>query len=178
VHRHAARIAALTTERVSWEDFKKQQKEAAGIEAAAAADEAEQMLKYRAQLDADRAAKLAKVSSSFGIWCTAAMCDSSCPHLSAVPSTCACCRAQTTHTFVKQLINVRIRSESTQMMGKTVGMARKSDPKRRRSIRIRRRKTVRRSLERQRRTEVLISDDQAAQRLHAAQLYSVPSHRS
>ena len=61
--RHAARIAALTTERVSWEDFKKQQKEAAGIEAAAAADEAEQMRKYRAQLDADRAAKLAKVRS-------------------------------------------------------------------------------------------------------------------
>lgn len=59
--RHAARIAALTTERVSWEDFKKQQKEAAGLEASAAANEEEQMRKYRAQLDADRAAKLAKV---------------------------------------------------------------------------------------------------------------------
>jgi len=69
----------LTTERVSWEDFKKQQKEAAGIEAAAAADEAEQMLKYRAQLDADRAAKLAKVLSSVGMWCTANARSSSCP---------------------------------------------------------------------------------------------------
>lgn len=59
--RHAARIAALTTERVSWEDFKKQQKAAEGLEASAAANEAEQMRKYRAQLDADRAAKLAKV---------------------------------------------------------------------------------------------------------------------
>ncbi len=31
---HAARIAALTTERVSWEDFKKKQKEEASMAAA------------------------------------------------------------------------------------------------------------------------------------------------
>lgn len=59
--RHAARIALLTTERVSWEDFKKQQKAAESLEASAAANEEEQMRKYRAQLDADREAKLAKV---------------------------------------------------------------------------------------------------------------------
>ena len=75
LRRHAARIAALTTERVSWEDFKKQQKEAAGIEAAAAADEAEQMQKYRAQLDADRAAKLAKVCTFTGVRCVANACS-------------------------------------------------------------------------------------------------------
>lgn len=60
--RHAARIAAMTTERVSWEDFKKQQKAAESLEASNEANEAEQMRKYRAQLDADRAAKLAKAS--------------------------------------------------------------------------------------------------------------------
>ena len=48
---------------MSWEDFKKQQKDAESLEASAAAGEAEQMRKYRAQLDADRAAKLAKVST-------------------------------------------------------------------------------------------------------------------
>ena len=59
--RHAARIAAMTVPRVSWEDFKKQQKAAEQLEATTEADEAEKMRKYRAQLDADRAAKLAKV---------------------------------------------------------------------------------------------------------------------
>ncbi len=57
---HAARIAALTTERMSWEDWKKKQKDDAAREAAAGADEERAMREYRAQLDADRAAKLAK----------------------------------------------------------------------------------------------------------------------
>lgn len=57
---HAARIAALTTERMSWEDWKKKQKDDAAAEAAAGASEERAMREYRAQLDADRAAKLAK----------------------------------------------------------------------------------------------------------------------
>ena len=57
---HAARIAALTTERMSWEDWKKKQKDDAAAEAAAGATEERAMREYRAQLDADRAAKLAK----------------------------------------------------------------------------------------------------------------------
>ena len=69
-HRHAARIAAMTVPRVSWEDFKKQQKAAEQLEANTEADEAEKMRKYRAQLDADRAAKLAKVQSNCLKWCT------------------------------------------------------------------------------------------------------------
>lgn len=54
------RIAALTTERLSWEDWKKLQKENAAKVASVAAEEESQMKEYRAQLDADRNAKLAK----------------------------------------------------------------------------------------------------------------------
>ena len=55
---HAARIAALTTERMSWEDWKKKQKtDAAAAEALAQTEEAK-MRDYRAQLDADRAKRL------------------------------------------------------------------------------------------------------------------------
>ena len=83
---------------MSWEDFKKQQKEAAGIEAAAAADEAEQMLKYRAQLDADRAAKLAKVSPSIGVRCPASECRSGCPSTQCCFITlCTLCTLQGTN---------------------------------------------------------------------------------
>lgn len=57
---HAARIAALTTERVSWEDFKKKQKDEERMAASAAEDEEKAMLEYRAQLDADRQSRLAK----------------------------------------------------------------------------------------------------------------------
>jgi len=60
----------MTVPRVSWEDFKKQQKAAEQLEANTEADEAEKMRKYRAQLDADRAAKLAKVQSNCLKWCT------------------------------------------------------------------------------------------------------------
>ena len=60
---HAARIAALTTERMSWEDWKKKQKDDAAAEAAVGASEERAMREYRVQLDADRAAKLAKGSN-------------------------------------------------------------------------------------------------------------------
>lgn len=54
------RIAALTTERLNWEDWKKLQKENAAKAAQLAAEEESQMREYRAQLDADRNAKLSK----------------------------------------------------------------------------------------------------------------------
>mmetsp|Transcript_4168 Transcript_4168/g.12060 ORF Transcript_4168/g.12060 Transcript_4168/m.12060 type:complete len:193 (-) Transcript_4168:2066-2644(-) len=57
---HAARIAALTTERVSWEDFKKKQKDDEKLAATEAADEEKAMQEYRRQLDADRANRLSK----------------------------------------------------------------------------------------------------------------------
>ncbi|KAK9915388.1 hypothetical protein WJX75_008550 [Coccomyxa subellipsoidea] len=57
---HAARIAALTTERMSWEDWKKKQKDEAQAAEAQALSEEQQMREYRAQLDADRAKKLSK----------------------------------------------------------------------------------------------------------------------
>ncbi|BDA43440.1 hypothetical protein COCOBI_04-4520 [Coccomyxa sp. Obi] len=57
---HAARIAALTTERMSWEEWKKKQKDEAMAAEAQALSEEEQMREYRAQLDADRAKKLSK----------------------------------------------------------------------------------------------------------------------
>jgi len=55
-----ARLAALTTERMSWEDWKLVQKESAAKEAVAAAEEESQMREYRQQLDRDRNALLAK----------------------------------------------------------------------------------------------------------------------
>ncbi len=54
------RIAALTTERMSWEEWKKVQKETAAKAAMADEEEEAQMRAYRAQLDADRLKKLAK----------------------------------------------------------------------------------------------------------------------
>ena len=54
------RLAALTTERMSWEDWKKVEKEKAAKEAMVAAEEESQMLEYRKQLDQDRNALLAK----------------------------------------------------------------------------------------------------------------------
>ena len=57
---HAARLAALTTERVSWEDFKAKQKLDAASAAAAEAESEEAQRAFRAQLDADRAAALAR----------------------------------------------------------------------------------------------------------------------
>lgn len=54
------RIAALTTERMSWEEWKKVQKEAASKASMAEEEEEAQMRAYRAQLDADRLKKLSK----------------------------------------------------------------------------------------------------------------------
>ncbi|KAK9822432.1 hypothetical protein WJX74_007155 [Apatococcus lobatus] len=57
---HAARVAALQTERMSWEDWKLKQKEEEA-KASAQADEEERLMReYRAQLDADRAKRLSK----------------------------------------------------------------------------------------------------------------------
>lgn len=53
---HAARVAALNTERMSWEEFKQK----AAEKQAMAGDEEEAMRAYRALLDADRAKLLAK----------------------------------------------------------------------------------------------------------------------
>ena len=47
---HAMRIAALTTERMSWEDWKKKQKEDEARMALLAGDEEAAMREYRAQL--------------------------------------------------------------------------------------------------------------------------------
>ncbi|CAL5221450.1 g3640 [Coccomyxa viridis] len=57
---HAARIAALTTERLTWDEWKEQQKEHLMSEEAVALAEEKQMKEYRAQLDADRAKRLSK----------------------------------------------------------------------------------------------------------------------
>lgn len=54
------RIATLTAERPDWEDWKKQQKEKAAKAQLAADEEDRQMQEYRAQLDADRNARLAR----------------------------------------------------------------------------------------------------------------------
>ena len=54
------RIAALTTERMSWEDWKKLQKENAAAAAKVADEEEAKMREYRAQLDADRNERLSK----------------------------------------------------------------------------------------------------------------------
>ena len=52
---HAARLAGLTKERVTWEEFKKQQKDAAALDAASDATTEKAQREFRAQLDADRA---------------------------------------------------------------------------------------------------------------------------
>ena len=57
---HAARVAALQTERISWEDWKLKQKEEEARASAQANEEERLMREYRAQLDADRAKRLAK----------------------------------------------------------------------------------------------------------------------
>ncbi|KAL3150407.1 hypothetical protein ABBQ32_000245 [Trebouxia sp. C0010 RCD-2024] len=55
---HAARLAALTTERKTWEEWKLEQKQAASALAAVEEDEDRQNREYKAQLAADRVAKL------------------------------------------------------------------------------------------------------------------------
>ena len=57
---HAARVAALQTERMSWEDWKLKQKEEEAKASAQANEEERLMREYRAQLDADRAKRLSK----------------------------------------------------------------------------------------------------------------------
>ncbi|GAQ82296.1 hypothetical protein KFL_001070010 [Klebsormidium nitens] len=58
---HAARLAQLTdSTRMTWEEFKLKQKEDARKQAEAENDEERKMREYRAQLDAERAAKLAR----------------------------------------------------------------------------------------------------------------------
>lgn len=58
---HAARLASLkTSHTVTWEEFKKKQKEEAAKKGELEADKDRMMREYRAQLDAERAAKLAK----------------------------------------------------------------------------------------------------------------------
>lgn len=57
---HAARVAALQTERMSWEDWKLKQKEEEAKANAQANEEERLMREYRAQLDADRAKRLSK----------------------------------------------------------------------------------------------------------------------
>ncbi|XVF37532.1 hypothetical protein REPUB_Repub20aG0016800 [Reevesia pubescens] len=57
---HAARLASLkTTHTVTWEEFKKKQKEDALRKGELEADKDRMMREYRAQLDAERAHKLA-----------------------------------------------------------------------------------------------------------------------
>ena len=58
------RIAALTTERMSWEDWKKLQKDNAAAAAKVADEEEAKMREYRAQLDADRNERLSKGSNN------------------------------------------------------------------------------------------------------------------
>lgn len=55
---HAARLAALTTERKTWEEYKLEQKEKASALAAVEDEEDRQNREYKAQLAADREAKL------------------------------------------------------------------------------------------------------------------------
>ena len=62
-----------------------------------------------------------------------------------------------------------------QKMGKIADMARKSDPKRKRSTRIRRRRTARKSRKGQTRTGVMSSDDQVAPCMKIAHPRSMPS---
>jgi len=57
---HAARIAALTTERMTWEDWKIKKKEEDKKLALLEAEEESKMMEYRKQLDADRDAKLSR----------------------------------------------------------------------------------------------------------------------
>ncbi len=57
---HAARVAALQTERISWEDWKLKQKEEEARASAQANEEERLMREYRSQLDADRAKRLSK----------------------------------------------------------------------------------------------------------------------
>eukprot|EP00891_Asterochloris_glomerata_P001400 jgi/Astpho2/1400/Aster-x0473 len=61
---HAARLEALTTERMSWEDWKKKQKEEAAMIAAAQGDEDKLNSEFKAQLAADRDARLGGHSGS------------------------------------------------------------------------------------------------------------------
>ncbi|PRW20188.1 Nonsense-mediated mRNA decay 2 isoform 2 [Chlorella sorokiniana] len=55
---HAARLAALTMERPSWDDWKKQQDEAAAREAAMEAANAQADREYKEALEAERARRL------------------------------------------------------------------------------------------------------------------------
>lgn len=58
---HAARLAALqTSHTVTWEEWKQKQKEEAKKKEELAGDEEKRMKEYRAQLDAERASKLAR----------------------------------------------------------------------------------------------------------------------
>lgn len=58
---HAARLASLqTSHTVTWDEFNKRQKEAEKKKGELEADEACKMREYRAQLDAERAMKLAR----------------------------------------------------------------------------------------------------------------------
>ncbi|KAL0053538.1 hypothetical protein WJX82_007287 [Trebouxia sp. C0006] len=55
---HAARVAALTAERKTWEEWKLEQKEKASALAAVEDEEDRQNAEYKAQLAADRIVKL------------------------------------------------------------------------------------------------------------------------
>lgn len=58
---HAARLASLqTSHTITWDEFSKRQKEAERRKNELEADEAQLMREYRAQLDAERASKLAR----------------------------------------------------------------------------------------------------------------------
>ncbi|GLJ49779.1 hypothetical protein SUGI_1057160 [Cryptomeria japonica] len=58
---HAARLASLqTSHTVTWDEFNRRQKEAERKKGELEADEASKMREYRAQLDAERASKLAR----------------------------------------------------------------------------------------------------------------------
>jgi len=61
---HAARLASLqTSHTVTWEEWKQKQKEEAKRQGELEDDEAKRMREYRAQLDAERAKKLARGSN-------------------------------------------------------------------------------------------------------------------
>ncbi|XP_042008515.1 protein FAM133-like [Salvia splendens] len=61
---HAARLASLkTSHTVTWEEYKKKQKEEALKKGELEADKDRMMIEYRAQLDAERARKLARGSN-------------------------------------------------------------------------------------------------------------------
>ena len=82
---HAARIAALTVERIPYEDWKKKQKEEAARQALLAGDEEQAMREYRAQVTFS-----ALRSPWTAVWClsasTAYCMDSSCYWLGRQPS--------------------------------------------------------------------------------------------